>query len=257
MARNDVVRGRRKSTTHAPVLEFEDPTCKCQGNVSDLSIVVTTPRDMKRTERLFAIAEHLRTRRTGVTAESLAERFGVSVRTIYRDLDSLRAAHLPLNADSGPGGGYALSASYNLPPVNFSVAEASILIAAVEWIDRFRLLPFTGVLSDAAAKVRSALPATVRRTVHERAERLAFVGVPQHAVPQSVRRAVEQAWFEDLPLRIRYLKKGNYEEVRRVHIRSIVVDRFETRLNVRDLDKQADRQFIMHFILAAEVEEPV
>ena len=53
---------------------------------------------MQRTERLFALAEYLRGRRTGVTAEALAERFGVTVRTIYRDLDTLRAAALPVSA---------------------------------------------------------------------------------------------------------------------------------------------------------------
>ncbi len=47
---------------------------------------------MRRTERLFALGEHLRSRRTGVTAEQLAQRFGVTVRTIYRDLDALREA---------------------------------------------------------------------------------------------------------------------------------------------------------------------
>jgi predicted DNA-binding transcriptional regulator YafY len=50
---------------------------------------------VKRTERLFALAEYLRGRRTGVTAEVLAERFEVTVRTIYRDLDALRAWKTP------------------------------------------------------------------------------------------------------------------------------------------------------------------
>ncbi len=71
---------------------------------------------MQKKARLFALAEHLRARRTGVTAESLAAKFGVTVRTIYRDLDALREASLPLHADRGPGGGYALDKSYTLPP---------------------------------------------------------------------------------------------------------------------------------------------
>ena len=47
---------------------------------------------MRRQARLFAIAEYLRGRRTGVTAETLADWFGVTVRSIYRDLDTLRRA---------------------------------------------------------------------------------------------------------------------------------------------------------------------
>src|SRR5881394_3768291 len=85
--------------------------------------------EMQRTERLFALAEYLRGRRTGVTAEALAERFGVTVRTIYRDLDALRAAALPLAAERGRGGGYALDRSYSLPPVNFTARQAALLVA--------------------------------------------------------------------------------------------------------------------------------
>src|SRR6185436_20242305 len=101
---------------------------------------------MQRTQRLFALAEYLRGRRTGVTAEILAERFGVTVRTIYRDLDSLRDASLPLLAERGRGGGYALERSYSLPPVNFTVPEAAMLVLAGRWLIDLRLLPFTGTL---------------------------------------------------------------------------------------------------------------
>jgi predicted DNA-binding transcriptional regulator YafY len=84
---------------------------------------------MRRTQRLFALTEYLRGRRTGVTAEALASRFGVTVRTIYRDLDALRDADLPLGAERGRGGGYALDKSYSLPPVNFTAREAALIIA--------------------------------------------------------------------------------------------------------------------------------
>jgi predicted DNA-binding transcriptional regulator YafY len=45
---------------------------------------------------------------------------GVTVRTMYRDLDALREAAMPLAAERGRGGGYALDRSYSLPPVNFT-----------------------------------------------------------------------------------------------------------------------------------------
>src|SRR5919108_3271198 len=98
---------------------------------------------MRRTERLFALAEYLRSRRTGVTAEVLAERFGVTKRTIYRVLDALRAASLPVGAERGRGGGYALDRSYTLPPVNFTAREAALLIRAGTWLAEMRVLPFT------------------------------------------------------------------------------------------------------------------
>jgi predicted DNA-binding transcriptional regulator YafY len=60
---------------------------------------------VNRRARLFALTEHLRGRRHGVTAEALAERFGVTIRTIYRDLDALRDGELPVRADRGRGGG--------------------------------------------------------------------------------------------------------------------------------------------------------
>ena len=55
---------------------------------------------MRKKSRLFAIAEALRARRTGVTAQQLADRFGVTLRTIYRDLESLQDAGMRPNDES-------------------------------------------------------------------------------------------------------------------------------------------------------------
>src|SRR6187402_2186696 len=136
---------------------------------------------MRRTERLFALAEYLRGRRTGVTAEALAERFDVTVRTIYRDLDALRIASLPLTADRGPGGGYALDRSYSLPPVNFTAREGALLVALGRYAIDMRLLPFTETLESGLDKVRAALSTSAQRELLVRLQELSFVGVP--AIP--------------------------------------------------------------------------
>jgi predicted DNA-binding transcriptional regulator YafY len=208
---------------------------------------------MKRTERLFALAEHLRARRTGVTAEALAERFGVTVRTIYRDLDTLRAASLPLAAERGRGGGYALDKSYSLPPVNFTAREAALLVALGRFATEMRLLPFTETLDRALDKVRGALSASAQRELAGRLKELQFVGVPQLPVSRAVRAAVERAWFEQQPLRITY-RSGNYERTTRdIRITSVFMERTETRLNAIDLAKNEERQFRLDRVEKAEV----
>ena len=208
---------------------------------------------MKRTERLFALAEHLRARRTGVTAEALAERFGVTVRTIYRDLDTLRAASLPLAAERGRGGGYALDKSYSLPPVNFTAREAALLVALGRYATEMRLLPFTETLDRALEKVQGALSASAQRELTGRLKELQFVGVPQLPVPRAVRAAVERAWFEQQPLRITY-RSGNYERTTRdIKITSVFMERTETRINAIDLAKNEARQFRLDRVEKAEV----
>ncbi len=210
---------------------------------------------MKRTERLFALAEYLRSRRTGVTAEELAARFGVTVRTIYRDLDSLRDAALPLHAERGRGGGFALDRAYSLPPVNFTAREAALLVVAGKWLTNLRLLPFVDTLRGAIEKVQAALPETTQREVQRLQKALTYTGVPTRSATPKVRAAIEQAWFEGLPVRIRYDGAKGITD-RTVLLQQVVMERTETLLNCLDLDKQAKRQFKLHLITRAEVCAP-
>lgn len=208
---------------------------------------------MQRTERLFALAEYLRGRRTGVTAEALAERFGVTVRTIYRDLDALRAAAMPVAAERGRGGGYALDRSYSLPPVNFTAREAALIIALGRFAIDMRLLPFSDTLESALDKVRSALSTSAQRELLTRLKELAFLGVPALPSKKTVREALERAWFEQQPLRITYVD-GNFVETKRdVRIVSVIMDRHETRIDALDLEKGERRHFRLDRIAQAEV----
>jgi predicted DNA-binding transcriptional regulator YafY len=208
---------------------------------------------MRRKSRLFSLAEALRARRTGVTAQELADRFGVTIRTIYRDLAALQDAGLPVRADRGRGGGYALDKSYALPPINLSAREGALLVALGRMARDQRLLPMTEALETALDKVRGALSASSQRELLRLVDQLQFIGVPALPVPPEVRAAVETAWFEDRPLRIHY-RRAPHElpSLRTVRIRSMVFDRAITLLNCADLDKGEDRQFRLERVVAAE-----
>lgn len=206
--------------------------------------------DMQRSQRLFALAEYLRGRRTGVTARELAARFKVTQRTIFRDLDSLRGAEIPLNSERGRGGGVVLDRSYALPPVNFNAREAALMIAACQWLAQMRILPFTETLNGALDKVRAALSASAQRKLIEQLETLQFIGVPARTASAAVLRAVEQAWFENAALDIEYAGASGPSR-RRVQLRTVVMERGETLLNCVDLDKQAERQLRLDRITRA------
>lgn len=210
---------------------------------------------MRRTDRLFAIAEYLRARRSGTTAEALAEHFEVSIRTIYRDLDTLRKARLPILGERGRGGGLLLDRSYSLPPINFTAREAAVLVSAGRWIERARLLPFIDTLRSAISKVEGALPKAQQREAKALSATLNWVGVPTRDVPRAVRLAVEEAWMRRARLHIIYDGKRGITR-RNVIIDNVVVERTMTLLGCTDLELGEARLFRLHCIREARVVEP-
>jgi len=202
---------------------------------------------------MFAIAEALRARRTGVTASELASRFGVTLRTIYRDLEALQDAGMPIRADRGRGGGYALDKAYQLPPINFNAREAALLVVLSRMAVEQRLIPFHGAIARAADKVRAALSTSAQRELLELVAQLQIVGVPALPAPPAVRDAIETAWFEGRPLRIVYAKSAWQMSPRLVKIRNLVFDRQLTLLNCIDLESNQDRQFRLDRIKQASL----
>jgi predicted DNA-binding transcriptional regulator YafY len=191
----------------------------------------------------------------------LAERFRVAVRTIYRDLDALREAALPVQADRGRGGGYALDRNYTLPPVNFTAREAALLVAVGTWACEARYLPFSDTLSAALDKVRGALTASAQRELMQHVSTLRFIGVPAPLVRPEIRRSVEQAWFEQRPLRIEY-RRSTFEVTSRVVlVRGVIMERSMTLLECDDLDSGERRNFRLDRVdratLAVHIKAPL
>src|SRR4029077_6302895 len=87
--------------------------------------------DTKRISRLIAILTQLQTKRV-LTSTTLAEKFGISVRTIYRDIKTLEQAGGPILTEDGKG--YSLMEGYRIPPVMFTENEANALVTAEQLV---------------------------------------------------------------------------------------------------------------------------
>ncbi|HEY9047316.1 MAG TPA: HTH domain-containing protein, partial [Ohtaekwangia sp.] len=88
---------------------------------------------MNRIDRLTAILIHLQSKRV-VKAEEMAERFEISLRTVYRDVKALMEAGVPIGSEAGKG--YFIVDGFHLPPVMFTQEEASAMLVASKLVER-------------------------------------------------------------------------------------------------------------------------
>lgn len=109
---------------------------------------------MNRTDRLSAILIQLQSKRI-VKAQEIADRFEISLRTVYRDIRALEEAGVPIGAEAGVG--YFLQESYHLPPVMFSTEEASALLFGEKLIEKMSDNKIKQDFYSALYKIKSVL----------------------------------------------------------------------------------------------------
>ncbi|WP_460700992.1 helix-turn-helix transcriptional regulator [Nocardia thraciensis] len=146
---------------------------------------------MNRTDRLYALVEDLRAvapRRR--TARELAARHEVSVRTIERDIAALQQSGVPIHADVGRSGGYAIDKRMSLPPLNFSPAEVVAIGVALQ---RMRGTPFDAAGAGALAKILAALPAESAGAARALADRVRLLERDEEPVVAPFAGVVRQA----------------------------------------------------------------
>jgi predicted DNA-binding transcriptional regulator YafY len=110
--------------------------------------------DTKRLSRLTAILTQLQSKRL-LTATSLADKFQVSVRTIYRDIRALEQSGIPIITEDGKG--YALMNGYRIPPVMFTENEANALITAEQLVLKNRDTSLIKEYTEAINKIKAVL----------------------------------------------------------------------------------------------------
>jgi predicted DNA-binding transcriptional regulator YafY len=120
---------------------------------------------MQKIERLVAITLLLQARGK-MTAKRLAAIMGTSTRTIYRDINALSLAHVPVTMDYGPGGGYYLPEDYSLESAIFTREEAVSLVLSADISENSSLFAGDEGLHRALIKLEAALPQEYRAGVH-------------------------------------------------------------------------------------------
>jgi predicted DNA-binding transcriptional regulator YafY len=135
---------------------------------------------MNRTDRLVAMVMHLQGRRL-VRAEELAQKFEVSVRTVYRDVSALSEAGVPVAGEAGVG--YSLVPGYHLPPVMLTADEVAALFVGGEMVKQFTDASLSAPMGAALDKLRAVLPRDRQEQVERLARQTVVMGRPGHAAP--------------------------------------------------------------------------
>lgn len=119
---------------------------------------------MNRIDRLTAMLIQLQSKRV-VKAQELAERFEISLRTVYRDIRSLEEAGVPIIGESGIG--YSIMDGYRLPPVMFTKEEATAFMVAEKIVEKYTDAYNSEQYTSAMYKIRSVLRSTEKEFLED------------------------------------------------------------------------------------------
>lgn len=120
---------------------------------------------MGKAHRLLELMQLLRGRQRPVSAQHLADRMSVSVRTVYRDIAALVA--LGAAIDGSAGVGYMLRSGFFLPPLMFTDEEIEALVLGARWVQGQGDAGLLAAADSALAKIGSATPKDLRDKIAE------------------------------------------------------------------------------------------
>ena len=116
--------------------------------------------EMSRLVRITSIATMLKSKRI-LTATDIADKFAISIRTVYRDIRALENSGVPIITIEGKG--YSLMDGYTLPPLMFSEAEANALITAEYLIKEAKDTSLAKNFEEALTKIKSIFHYNIKK----------------------------------------------------------------------------------------------
>lgn len=165
---------------------------------------------MSKSQRLLELMMTVNRKRR-FTVRELAEEFGVSPRTMLRDLQELSGMGVPLYSETGRHGGYRVLNERVLPPIAFTEEEAVAMFFAVHALRHYDSLPFETESASALHKFYLHMPGDTRDRIDQMRHRVDFVTPGRQAkaafLPQLLDAAVRQK-----VLRIGYASRSEVTE---------------------------------------------
>jgi predicted DNA-binding transcriptional regulator YafY len=137
---------------------------------------------MRRADRLFQLTLQLGRGRI-LTGEQLAERLGVSRRSIYRDIAALMASGVPIEGEAGVG--YRMRRGYSVPPLMFTHEELQALVFGARLVQSCADEGLREAADAALAKVSAVIPSNLRSSLEN-----VGLSVPDFRVSAEVKRAL-------------------------------------------------------------------
>lgn len=124
---------------------------------------------MNRINRITAILTQLQSKRV-ITAQTIADRFEISLRTVYRDIKSLQEAGVPIGSENGVG--YFIVDGYRLPPIMFTEEEANALITADKLVHQKNEKSLSKNYTSALIKIKAVLRNSQKEKIELLEERI-------------------------------------------------------------------------------------
>lgn len=165
-------------------------------------------------ERLMSITMMLLDKKR-ISAKALAETFEVSLRTIYRDIESITKSGIPIHATSGVGGGFEIMPDYKIDRQVFSTADLSAILMGLSGLSN---MIRGDELINALAKVKSFIPAAHSKAIEVKTNQI-HIDLNPWLGNQNIRPALElikQALQENQILSFTYVDRHSQQTSRTV-----------------------------------------
>lgn len=166
---------------------------------------------MNRIDRLTAILIHLQSKKI-VTAQEVADRFDISIRTVYRDIRALEEAGVPIGSEAGKG--YFIVEGYYLPPVMFTKEEASSLLFGEKLVEKLTDQTTDEHFKSALFKIKSILSTEEKDYVQTIDDGIQVLSGKSHEpdFPNNYLNDIQKALVNQQTVKIEYHAIWNEEE---------------------------------------------